>query len=74
MTKLCRDCKYYRKDWFAHFFGMGHIHDTCVSPNTSQNPVTGNENRFCDTLRAERWKELDWSCGPDGRYWVASWW
>ena len=71
MIKLCKDCKYYRKDWFAHFFGMGHIHDTCTCPNTSQNPVTGNENRFCDMLRAERWENPEWSCGPDGRYWEA---
>ena len=69
--KLCKDCKYYRKDWLSHLFGMGHRHDTCKSPNTSQNLVTGNENRFCDMLRAERWKELDYSCGPDGRFFEA---
>jgi hypothetical protein len=66
--KLCKDCKYYRKDWFSHLFGMGHRHDTCVSPNTSENLVTGNESRFCDMLRANCWKELDYSCGPDGRF------
>jgi hypothetical protein len=47
---------------------MGHRHDTCKSPNTSQNLVTGNENRFCDILRSNRWEELDYSCGPDGRF------
>ena len=71
MTKLCMDCKYYRKDWLGHLFGMLSRHDTCSSPNTTQNPVTGNEQRFCEILRSERWKELDWSCGPDGRYWEA---
>jgi hypothetical protein len=40
----------------------------CASPNTTQNPVTGNEDRYCDMLRAKRWEELDYSCGPDGRY------
>jgi hypothetical protein len=50
---------------------MGHRHDTCVSPNTSQNLVTGNESRFCDMLRSNRWKELDYSCGPEGKFWEA---
>jgi hypothetical protein len=40
----------------------------CASPNTTQNPVTGNENRYCDMLRSKRWEELDWSCGPDGKF------
>jgi hypothetical protein len=69
--KLCKDCKWYRKDYLSHFFGMGHIHDTCASPNTSQNLITGNENRFCDMLRSNRWAELDYSCGPDGRFFEA---
>jgi len=51
--------------------GMGYRHDTCTSPNTSQNPVTGNESRFCDMLRSHHWQELDYSCGPDGRFWEA---
>jgi hypothetical protein len=46
-------------------------YDMCACPNTTQNPVTGNENRFCDMLRAELWKELDYSCGPEGRFWEA---
>ena len=69
--KLCKDCKYYRKDWFSHLMGMGYRHDTCASPNTTTNPVTGNDNRFCDMLRSKRWEELDYSCGPDGRFWEA---
>jgi hypothetical protein len=69
--KLCKDCKWYRKDWISHILNGTHHYDTCASPNTTQNPVTGNENRFCDMLRAERWKELDYSCGPEGRYWEA---
>ena len=65
---LCKDCKWYRKDWVSHILNGTHHYDTCASPNTTQNPVTGNENRFCDMLRAERWKELDYSCGPEGKY------
>ena len=71
MTKLCKDCKYYRRDWLSHLFGMGHTHDTCASPNTSSNLVTGNENRFCAMLRAYRWETLDYSCGVEGKYWEA---
>ena len=69
--KLCVNCRWYRKDHLSHLFGMGHRHDTCTSPNTSQNLVTGNENRFCDMLRAERWEKLDYSCGPEGKFWEA---
>jgi hypothetical protein len=67
--KLCKDCKWYRKSWFEHLVGAGDRFDTCASPNTTQNLVSGYEQRFCDMLRAERWKELDWSCRPEGRYW-----
>jgi len=69
--KLCKDCKYYRKSWISHIFGYGHQHDTCTSPNTSSNLVTGSEARFCDMLRAKCWETLDYSCGPDGKYWEA---
>ena len=70
MTKLllCKDCKWYRKDWVSHIFYGNYHYDTCACPSTTQNPVTGNDNRFCDMLRAERWKELDYSCGPEGKY------
>jgi hypothetical protein len=26
---------------------------------------------FADMLRAEQWKTLDYSCGPDGRFFEA---
>lgn len=71
MTKLCKDCKYYRKSWISHIFGYGNLHDTCVSPHTSANLVTGKEPRFCDMLRAKCWESFDYSCGPDGKYWEA---
>ena len=69
--KLCKDCKYYRKDWISHILGFNYIYDTCACPHTSRNLVTGNENRYCDMLRAERWKELDYSCGLEAKYFEA---
>ena len=67
--KLCKDCKWYRKEWT---FTLTRIYDTCACPHTlKQNLVTGNENRFCDMLRAERWKKLDHSCGPEAKYFEA---
>ncbi len=69
MIKLCKDCKYYRRDHLSHLLGMGDRHDMCASPNTTQNLVTGHEKRFCDMLRSNRWKDLDYSCGPEGKFW-----
>jgi hypothetical protein len=40
----------------------------CASPNTTDDLVTGHKQRFCDMLRANCWKELDYSCGPEGRF------
>jgi hypothetical protein len=71
MTKLCKDCRWYRKSWFEHLVGGGDRFDTCASPNTTQNLVSGYDQRFCDMLRSTRWEELDYACGPDGRYWEA---
>jgi hypothetical protein len=69
--KLCKDCKWYRKSWFEHIFFRSSNFDTCTSPNTTTDLVTGYQRRFCDMLRANRWKELDFSCGPEGRFWEA---
>jgi len=71
MTKLCKNCKWYRKSWLSRLFLEGDGYDTCASPNTTQNLVSGKQNRFCDMLRAKRWEELDYSCGPDGRFFEA---
>jgi hypothetical protein len=35
--KLCKDCKYYRKDWISHILNRNHHYDMCASPNTTQN-------------------------------------
>jgi hypothetical protein len=69
MTKLCKNCKHYRSDHLSHFLGMGDRYDMCVSPNTTQNLVTGHQKRFCDMLRSNRWQDLDYSCTPEGRFW-----
>ena len=69
--KLCKDCKWYRKSWLEHILMRTSMYDMCACPSTTQNPVSGYENRFCDMLRAERWEEFDYSCGPEGRYWEA---
>jgi hypothetical protein len=71
MTKLCKDCKWYRKSWFEHLTGGGDRFDTCTSPNTTQNLVSGYERRFCDMLRSKRYEDLEWFCGSDGRFWEA---
>jgi hypothetical protein len=71
MKKLCKDCKWYRKDWIENILFRSSDLDMCASPNTSHNHVTGYDIRFCDMLRAERWKELDYSCGPEGKFWEA---
>ncbi len=69
--KLCKDCKWYRKSWIEHVVFRDNRFDMCASPNTTDDLVTGRKKRFCDMLRAERWQELDYSCGPDGKFWEA---
>jgi len=69
--KLCKDCKWYRKSWFEHIVFRTNRYDMCASPNTTIDLVTGYQQRFCDMLRANRWKELEFSCGPEGKFWEA---
>jgi hypothetical protein len=66
--KLCKDCKWYRRSWFEHIIFRDNRFDMCASPNTTDDLVTGRKQRFCDMLRSKRWEKLDYSCGPDGRY------
>ena len=66
--KLCKDCKWYRKDWIEHMIFRNNRFDMCASPNTTDDLVTGRKQRFCNMLRSNCWKELDYSCGPDGRF------
>ena len=67
--KLCKDCKWYRKDWMHHIvFGSSEF-DMCASPNTTDDLVAGRTHRFCESLRSYRCQDLDWSCGREGRFW-----
>ena len=64
--RLCCDCKYYKKDWFAHITGSGDTFDLCLHPLVTGNVVTGKHNGlYCDTTR--RFHE----CGYEGKLWEA---
>jgi hypothetical protein len=69
--KLCKDCKWYRKSWIEHIVFRTNRYDMCASPNTCKDLITGNERRFCDTLRRKSYEMLDYSCGPEGKFWEA---
>ena len=65
--RLCKDCKWYRKDWYARITGYGDTFDMCFNPIlTGGNPVTGkNKGGFCDTMRKFH------ECGMEGKLWEA---
>ena len=70
--KLCKDCKWYKKDWITHLIEGSDSFDKCLNPIVNENLVSGKtKGGFCDMLRAKRWQELDYSCGPEGKYWEA---
>ena len=61
--KLCKDCKWYKKDWSARITGFGDKFDLCLHPVVTENVVTGKFNgRYCDSAR--RYHE----CGMEGKY------
>ncbi len=63
---LCKDCKWYKKDWLQHLIGSGDTFDMCVHPIAGGNVVTGGSTgRYCDTQR--RFHE----CGMIGNLWEA---
>ena len=66
--KLCKDCKWYKKDWFEHLTGGGDRFDMCLNPVLSENLVTGKVKggRFCDMMR-----KTHGGCGEEGKYWEA---
>ena len=64
--KLCKDCKWYKRDWLYHLTGAGDRYDKCFNPIVCENFVTGGSNgQYCDTTR--RFHE----CGPKAKYWEA---
>jgi hypothetical protein len=64
--KLCKDCKFYKRDWFEHLFARTDIFDKCLNPIFEQNPVTGKtKGRYCDSTRKFH------GCGMEGKYFEA---
>ena len=62
--KLCKDCKYYKKDWMEHIFCGDDRFDKCCNPVFSINLVTGkNRKVYCDILRGKYG-----GCGPEARH------
>jgi hypothetical protein len=69
--KLCKDCKYYKKDWGARILGLGDNYDKCMRP-VETNLVTGKSYKpqYCDQQR--RFSiGMSWLCGPEGQHWEA---
>ncbi len=63
---LCKDCKWYKKDWLQHLIGSGDTFDKCLNPIACGNVVTGRSTgQYCDTQR--RFHE----CGMIGNLWEA---
>ena len=66
MTKLCVNCRWYRKDWISHLLFMGDRYDRCFRPS-NENLVTGESYaKFCEI---ERKYEPPTACGKEGKYW-----
>ena len=64
--KLCKDCKWYKKDWSARFTGFGDTFDLCLHPALTGNLVTAKNNgRYCDSMRKYH------ECGTEGKLWEA---
>lgn len=34
--KLCKDCRFYKKDWYARITGYGDTFDICVNPQWTE--------------------------------------
>ncbi len=66
--RLCKDCKWYKKDWFEHLAGGGDRFDMCLNPVVNGNLVTGKVKggRFCDMMRLSYGR-----CGMDAKYFEA---
>ena len=66
MTKLCKDCKWYHKDWAAHIFHRSDYWDLCVRPDR-ENLVSGGTKAYCCTYE----RMYDMYCGVEGKFWEA---
>lgn len=64
--KLCKDCKWYKRDWGARITGFRDTLDLCFHPLLTGNVVTGKtDGRYCDSMRKYH------ECGMEGKYWEA---
>ena len=66
MTKLCKDCKWCRKDGVNIFYERINYGDICVRPDNI-NLVTGEANNY--SCRYER--IFSYLCGQEAKYWEA---
>ncbi len=66
MTKLCKDCKYYQRNWWGHNVLRTDSYDTCLRPS-EMNYITGKTNK--ETCKNER--GYSFNCSKEGKYWVA---
>jgi hypothetical protein len=62
MTKLCKDCKWYRRNFFDHLVGSDY-YDLCARPN-DLNLVSGITKKY----RCAYEREYDYLCGPDAKF------
>lgn len=64
--KLCKDCKYYRRNWLEHIVNKNDYWDICMRPNDN-NPVSGIPNHY----RCGYERTYEYLCGPEATYWKA---
>jgi hypothetical protein len=62
MTKLCKDCKYYRRNFFDHLVGNDYW-DFCARPD-DLNVVSGMPNKY----RCAYERQYDYLCGKEGKF------
>lgn len=64
MTKLCKDCKHFKRDWILFF---DRSFDKCLRKMEKRSPITGKAKpSFADIQR-----DHFFLCGPEGKYWEA---
>jgi hypothetical protein len=61
--KLCKDCKYYRRNWVEHIIEKNDYWDFCMRPN-DLNLVSQMPKGY----RCAYEREYEYLCGPDGKF------
>jgi len=65
--KLCKDCKYYKKDWVSHLFPIFGYRGEFDKCQRLVNPVTGEKTKdFCSIERRDYFPLP--TCGPEAKY------